>query len=385
MLKQRLNRSRINEKLKSSGLNQSDIAKELDISRESVSKWFSEDCFPRPRHLLALSNFLDLDYSEVVIEEPDENEPVYAFRKVHDTVHSEEDVEKVKEIGYSLEKLIPFIKLNSFKTTLSNPKNNIFYISEIVKDLKIKFGIKSTLVEFEEIQKIFTGCNAFVIPVLWGESDNKTNSIHIHLPESMTDWIYINLDSFIYDYKFWMIHELSHLISSEIKDELESESFADNFAAEFLFPLNEAENFLNSLQSTSNSHILSRLFEKAVDLIVSPYTIYKQINKYLASVNHELIDIPKIVDTFKEKLSLEKNITLTQFFFNKKLPEPEEYVNLIEKYFSKDFISALKSYSINESFSVGFIQNIFHISLLDAKNIYSVIKARGLKNIGSAN
>ena len=374
MLKQQLNLSLINEKLKSSGLNQSDIAKELDISRESVSQWFSDDNFPRPRHLLALSNFLDLDYSEVVIEEPDENEPVYAFRKVHDTVHSKEDVEKVKEIGYSLEKLIPFIKLNSFKTTLSNPKNNIFYISEIVKDLKIKFGIKSTLVEFEEIQKIFTGCNAFVIPVLWGESDNKTNSIHIHLPESRTDWIYINLDSFIYDYKFWMIHELSHLISPEIKDESESESFADNFAAEFLFPLNQAEVLVKSLKSFNTEDILPQLFDKAVELIISPYTIYKQINKYLLSINHELIDIPKIVDTFKEYLPHDKNITLTELFFNKKLPEPEEYVNLIEKYFSKDFINALKSYSINESFSVGFVQNIFHISLQDSKNIYSAIK-----------
>src|ERR1035437_5442580 len=268
MLKQQLNLSLINEKLKSSGLNQSDIAKELDISRESVSQWFSDDNFPRPRHLLALSNFLDLDYSEVVIEEPDENEPVYAFRKVHDTIHSEEDVEKVKEIGYSLEKLIPFITLNSFKTTLSNPKNNIFYISDIVKDFKNRYGIKSTLVEFEEIQKIFMGCNAFVIPVLWGESDNKTNSIHIHLPESMTDWIYINLDSFIYDYKFWMIHELSHLISSEIKDELESESFADNFAAEFLFSLDEAEIFVKSLNSFNTQYILPLLFQRAIELLI---------------------------------------------------------------------------------------------------------------------
>jgi transcriptional regulator with XRE-family HTH domain len=376
MLKQRLNHSLINQKLKSSGLNQADLAKKLDVSRESVSNWFSEDSFPRPRHLLALSNLLDLDYSEMVIEEPDENEPVYAFRKVHDTVHSAEEVEEVKEIGYSLEKLIPFIKLNSFKTTLSNPKNNVFYMSEIVKDFKNRFDIKSTLIEFEEIQKIFSGCNAFVIPVLWGESENKTNSIHIHLPESMTDWIYINLDSFIYDYKFWMIHELSHLITPEIKDELESESFADNFAAEFLFPLDEAEIFVKSLKSFNTEDILPLLFNKAIDLYISPYTIYKQINKYLHSVDHELIDIPKIVDTFKEKLLLKKNITLTEFFFNKKLPEPEEYVNLIEKYFSKDFISALKSYSINESFSVGFVQNIFHISLLDARNIYLVLKQR---------
>ena len=376
MLKQRLNHSLINQKLKSSGLNQADLAKKLDVSRESVSNWFSEDSFPRPRHLLALSNLLDLDYSEMVIEEPDENEPVYAFRKVHDTVHSEEEVEEVKEIGYSLEKLIPFIKLNSFKTTLSNPKNNVFYMSEIVKDFKNRFDIKSTLIEFEEIQKIFSGCNAFVIPVLWGESENKTNSIHIHLPESMTDWIYINLDSFIYDYKFWMIHELSHLITPEIKDEFESEAFADNFAAEFLFPINETEIFIKSVKSYNIEDILLQLFKKAIDLYISPYTIYKQIHKYLLSINHELIDIPKIVDAFKEKLPPEKNITLTEFFFNKKLPEPEEYVNLIEKYFSKDFINALKSYSINESFSVGFVQNIFHISLLDAKNIYLVLKQR---------
>jgi transcriptional regulator with XRE-family HTH domain len=376
MLKQRLNLPLIEEKIKSSGLNQSDIAQKLNISRESVSNWFSSDSFPRSRHLLALSNLLDLTYSALVIEEPDENEPVYALRKVHDTVHSEADMEKVIDIGYSLEKLIPFIKLNSFKTTLSNPKNNIYYISEIVRDLKKNFGIKSTLIEFEDIQKIFLDCNSFVIPVLWGDSDNKTNSIHIRLPESKTDWIYINLDSFIYDYKFWMIHELSHLISPEMKDDSESESFADNFAAEFLFPLDEAEILYKSLKSTDTENILPGLFEKAVELLISPHTVYRQLNKYLDSINHDLLDIPKIVDTFKENLPPGKNITLTELFFNKKSPTPEEFISLIENNFSNEFVSALKSYSLNESFSVGFVQNIFHISLIDARNIYLVLKQR---------
>jgi transcriptional regulator with XRE-family HTH domain len=383
MIKQHLNRTLVDKKLKSLGLNQSDIANKLKITRESVSNWFSADNFPRPKHLLALGNFLDLDYSELVIEDADENEPIIAFRKFHNTIHSEEDVAKFIEIGYALERLIPFIKLNSFKTTLSNPKNNIFYISDIVKDFKNRFGIKSSLIEFEEIQKIILGCNAFVIPVLWGESENKTNSIHIRLPESRTDWIYINLDSFIYDYKFWMIHELSHLITPEIKDESESESFADNFAAEFLFPLEEAEIFIKNIQLSNTEEALTQLFKKAIELYISPYTIYKQINKYLLSVNQDLIEIPDIATTFKEKLPPEKNITLTEFFFNKKYPEAEEYISLIENNFSKDFINALKLYSDDERFSVSFIQNIFHVSLMDAKGLWLVLKAQGLENMGT--
>jgi transcriptional regulator with XRE-family HTH domain len=376
MIKQRLNHSLIDEKLKSSGLNHSDLAKKLDISRESVSQWLSGDNFPRSRYLLAISKLLNLSYSELVFEEPDENEPVYAFRKVHDTVHSEQDIEKVKEIGYSLEKLIPFIKTSRYKATLSNPRNTINYIQDIVKDLKNNYGIKSKFIKVDEIQKIFNDYNAFVIPVLWGETENKTNSLHIRLPESGTDWIYINLDSFIYDIKFWLIHELSHLISSEIKDESESESFADNFAAEFLFPLDEAKILFKSLQSTRTEDILPKLFEKAVELLISPYTIYRQLIKYMDSIHLERIDIPKIVDTFKEYLPIDKNITFTEYYLKRKSPEPEEYINLIEKSFSSDFIKALLSYSNDERFSVGFVQNIFHISLLDAKSIYLVLKQR---------
>src|ERR1035437_8915579 len=101
MIKQHLNRSLVDKKLKSLGLNQSDIASKLDITRESVSNWFSADNFPRPKHLLALGNLLDLDYSDLVIEELDENEPIIAYRKVHNAVHSEEDIAKIKEIGYA--------------------------------------------------------------------------------------------------------------------------------------------------------------------------------------------------------------------------------------------------------------------------------------------
>src|ERR1035437_7197712 len=290
MLKQRLNHSLIDEKLKSSGLNQAEIAKKLDTTRESVSQWFSGDNFPRPRHLLALSNLLDLDYSELVIEEPDEYEPVIAYRKVHDKVYSEEDKEKVKDIGYSLERLLPFINNNRISITLPNPKNNSDYIKDIVKYIKNKYGVNSNLVSVEEIQRIFKDCDAFLIPVLWGESDNKTNGVHIRLPESRTDWIYINLDSFIYDIKFWMLHELCHLISSDIKEKY-SEEFADYFAAEFLFSLDEAEILFKSFQSTRKEDILAQLFEKALELFISPYTIYKQINRYLKSANLQEINI----------------------------------------------------------------------------------------------
>ena len=181
-----------------------------------------------------------------------------------------------------------------------------------------------------------------------------------------------------------MLHELCHLISSDIKERY-SEEFADYFAAEFLFPIAAAEIFFKSLQSTRKEDILAQLFEKALELFISPYTIYKQINRNLKSANLDEINILKVSDTFKESLRPDQNITLTELFLKKKNPEPEEYINLIESNFSKEFINALVAYSDNERFSVGFVQNIFHISLQDAKNIYLVIKARGLKNIGCTN
>jgi len=66
-------------------------------------------------------------------------------------------------------------------------------------------------IRFDHLIGFFNELQAVIIPVLWGNKENHENALHIYLPESMTTWIYLNLDCRMHDFKFWMAHELGHI------------------------------------------------------------------------------------------------------------------------------------------------------------------------------
>ncbi|MEI6261969.1 MAG: helix-turn-helix transcriptional regulator [Deltaproteobacteria bacterium] len=49
-------------------LSQAKLARDLDVSRESVSKWFRNEAYPRPEKLLKLARILNLSFSELVTQ-----------------------------------------------------------------------------------------------------------------------------------------------------------------------------------------------------------------------------------------------------------------------------------------------------------------------------
>ena len=69
MMERKLNIDKILLNMESLGLSQTVLAKKLNISRESVSKWIKGEKFPRPAKLLALSKQLELSFSEIIIQE----------------------------------------------------------------------------------------------------------------------------------------------------------------------------------------------------------------------------------------------------------------------------------------------------------------------------
>jgi hypothetical protein len=46
--------------------------------------------------------------------------------------------------------------------------------------------------------------HAVLVPVLWGAREHHGNALNIYLPDSQTTWVFVNLDSNIVDFKFWM-------------------------------------------------------------------------------------------------------------------------------------------------------------------------------------
>jgi transcriptional regulator with XRE-family HTH domain len=368
-------------KMKTLGVNQATIAESLGVSRESVSQWLSGNNFPRARHLLKLGELLKLTYSELVEEISDESEPVFAFSAAHNHEHNEEERQKVKDIGYALEKLIPYINKNDevdyFQKTMVNPKNDINYLQSVVNKIKTDYAI-DTIVYFKDIIRIFDDYNAYVVPVFWGSENNTSNGIHIKLAESRTDWIYINLDSFIYDIKFWLLHELAHMLAPDFQPSSEAEEFANCFAGEFLFPIKWAKDFHNEIKDLSDDEKKEKLFNKGIELLISPYTIYKQVNRLRKLKNLQPYDIPEIVNSFKNFLPTSHVISVTDYFLKTKSPKAEQYLSLFNEQFNSKFVDALSKYYLDKGFSIGFIRNIFHISIQDAQNIFDAIVNRDM-------
>ena len=76
-----LNLPTLRDALIKAGLNQSDLATKLKVSREAVSKWFAGESLPKPDKLLRMGMLLRLSFAELVSLPPATAVPVVSFRK----------------------------------------------------------------------------------------------------------------------------------------------------------------------------------------------------------------------------------------------------------------------------------------------------------------
>ncbi|MBN2545085.1 MAG: ImmA/IrrE family metallo-endopeptidase [Spirochaetes bacterium] len=365
-----LNIDNIIKKLETLGLNQSDIAKELEVSRESVSKWFNNESFPKPNKLLKLSKLLKLKFDELVIKNQ-ELEPVIAFRKKGNTVTKNEHIKRAIDMGYMLKKLAAFLTINKFKpATLIEPKLDYLYIEDIANHFRSKINIIDYKIEFEDLIGFFSELNAILIPVLWGKKNHHENALHIYLPDTMTTWIYINLDVNIFDFKFWMLHEIGHIISPELKYEV-SEEFADAFAGAFLFPkeLSEIE-YKKIYDINDKAYKISYIKDIAEKYFISPVTISKQIDKY--ANHHKLPGLS--INIYPATTNLNKKyLLLSDILFRTKNTKAGNYIKICTDVFKTSFFNLLKQYLIKSKNNFGFIERVLNIPVIDAKEIYRAL------------
>lgn len=367
----KLNINLLNSTMVSSGFNQAKLAEHLNVSREIVSQWLKGLKFPRPDKLLMLGVQLGLSYDKLVIEEESQNAPVIAFRKKGNRITKPEHILRAKEMGLLLEKLVPFIpscKISKFErpATLKRPIVDYNYMSELCSCIRREMGVKDTdRIEFEQIINKINKLNAILIPVLWGEKHHHENALHIYLPESMTAWIYINLDTNIHDFKFWMAHELGHVYSPELRED-EAEEFADLFAQVLLFPPKLAEEAYNGLkQLKSNSAKIEKAIAIAKNHIISPYTVVTATNAFARNKQFDEINFG---DKYYASItSFNKQYKpVCETIFKTQKPSAKDYLVEAEKRFKTPFFSALGKY-IKINPSDAFIQNILQMPIMDSK------------------
>ena len=373
-MENKLNIKNIDQRVQELGLNQTALAKKMQVSKEAVSKWLRNEKYPRPDKLLKLARLLNLSFSELVCKVSAPNEPVIAFRKKGAHKITPDYIDQAKDMGMILQELVPYLPFDDLSqpAILKSPSVDYDYVRKVANRVRKTIGVREgEEIRFDHLIGFFNELQAVIIPVLWGNKENHENALHIYLPESMTTWIYLNLDCRTHDFKFWMAHELGHIHAPMLQGE-ESEDFADAFAGALLFPHDLAKSEYETLRNLGDiGSQINHIKSLAERLVVSPLTVYYQINKYAAYSGKPKIDLESSKAIYQATTNFNKQFKqVSEGLFGTKSPSPSRYIASAKEQFGSPFFDLLKKYLIEHHKSASFIQSLLNIPLLDAQNVY---------------
>lgn len=377
MKTRKLNTRKMEESAERLGLTQSKLAGIVGVSRETVSQWMKGEKSPRPDKLLKLAMALGLSFNDIVLTPPSANEPIVAFRKKGSHKITDEYLAEARDTGRVLSNLVPYLPFDQLvkPRTLIRPRREYEYIQMVALKIREQIGkAPDQTIEFQDLIDFFNKLNAVIIPVLWGSKDKHENALHIYLPESMTTWIYLNLDCHIHDFKFWMAHELGHVLAPELRED-EGEDFADAFAAAMLVPREITGAGYQHLRRTKLiAHQINHIKAVAEKLRVSLLTVYWEINKYAEENNLPKINLETNQDIFRANTNFNKAYkTVSECLFDARTPSPDQYIQTARKHFNSTIFETLKAYLKENQKSSSFVQSVLRMSLLDARNIYEAL------------
>lgn len=374
-----LNIQNAQQAIDKAGLTQSAVADALGVSKEAVSQWLLHKSFPRPNKLLQLGKLLNLSFDDLIIKN-DPYTPKVAFRKMRGTKTKDHHIEKAQEMGRFLRHLVPYLPFDSFEMppVLKSPSCDYDYLRTVTAKVREDVNLGSVeCVDFTHLIRRFGDLQAVTVPVMWGAKQRHENAVHIYLPDSGSTWVYLNLDTNIHDFKFWMAHELGHCLSPSLEGD-DAEDFADAFAGSLLFPHELAEEaYISILSQTSPAAKISHVMSLANQLTISPWTVIGQVNKYAEFTGQPKIPLskaafPGAVTNFNKKY---KNLS-EALFGDAKLdergsPSARDYIERAETAFETPFFDLLRKYLKEYDKGPGYVQTVLDMSLLDARSIHA--------------
>ncbi len=371
-----LNLQSVREAMQKQGLNQAQLSGKIDVSRTAVTKWFNGEDFPRPDKLLKMGMVLGLDFKRLVIEEADPSEPVIAFRRKGGHKTTEKHVEWAKHMGALLSALVPLLPFDNLvrPATLLHPVNEYAYLQRVARKIRQEIGVAQDVpVKFRDLVGRFTDLRTVLIPVLWGAKDHHENALHIYLPESMSTWVYLNLDSNIHDFKFWMAHELGHVHAPDLRDD-EAEDFADAFAQALLFPEESAAKAHASVRlARSEGARINRIKDIAREFGISPTTVNLSLHAFAREHGTDRVDVGQAIHAASTNFN-KKFPTVSETLFPVIPPTPKDYITMARGEFQSPFFDALQKHVRQSVVSAGFVETILQLPLLDAKGVLEELR-----------
>lgn len=362
----------IKKALAARGWSQEQLADAIGESAQVVSHWLKGTHFPRPQKLLKLATTLALSFDQLVM--PDANQPVIAFRKKAGSKTTDEHIAKARIMAELLKPLVGYLpETRALHTSLSSHSTSYPLLQHAAAQVREKLGIgKRAVLEYKHLIKEFKDNDALLVPSLWGERQNHKNALHILLPEHKVTFVYLNLDTHLDDFKFWMAHELAHVYTPQLAGTDSGEDFADAFAGALLFPQDCAEvAYADALRARGVQGVIQALLGHAQTHSISLYTVFRQVQNLAQARRLNLLELSdSLVHATRNS---QRNGLVSEELFKPMPPSAEALIAVAENLFFSEFYTALRALLIDKGTGAGYVQQILDIGLRDATALHHAL------------
>lgn len=356
------------------GLTQGQLAKALGVSSQAVTNWLKGKDFPRPATLLKLAAALQLTFEQMV-ETGGTDRPVIAFRKKGSAKTTLAHIAKAEGIGMLLKPLVPYLtEQQALRTLITSPSTDYNKLQIAVTQTRTRLGIgEQAVLEYEHLIGEFKNCGAVLVAVLWGAKQRHENALHIRLPDEDVTFIFLNLDTRLEDFKFWMAHELAHVYTPDLAGTDDGEDFADAFAGSLLFPRACAEAaYHETLKAAHSEGVIGVLQNHAHRHMISLNTVYQQVKLYAKAVRLPSLAIEE--KSIHAVRNSNPGPLISEALFDPMPPAPNRYIADCEHVFQSDFFNALKRMIHEQHTGPSYLQQVLDLSVHDARGLHEELR-----------
>lgn len=369
-MERKLNHELVRTTAEKAGFSFTKLAREVGVSTESVSKWLQGEASPRPGKAIKLGKALSLSYEQMFGARNQSDEPQIAFRLVRNQEPSESHHERAREMGRMFEELAPYLPFNRFEAPprLKAPSADYEYLEQMCSSLRREMGLEANVpLSLPTLfRHLSDKLQAVVIPVFWGHRTEL--AAHIYSPKTKTTWIPFNMDTKLWDARFWVAHELGHVYTFDVLAEQDSETFSDAFAGTLVFPVALAKAAYEALTGARiKSQKLEILRTYAKHMHVSPICVAKQVDRYAKArqqppVNAEYDGIYPALS-----VTVRKEKTVAEELFDGEEPSVSHLIETTSDVLKSPFFGTLSKYLKETGGNPAFIQGLLDCSISDAK------------------
>jgi transcriptional regulator with XRE-family HTH domain/Zn-dependent peptidase ImmA (M78 family) len=356
--------------LEKKGWDQKRLSKEVGVSAQAITNWFKGIDFPRPDKLLKLSTILSLPFSSLVLT-PELEQPVVAFRKRAGTKTTQVHLDRARLTGALLRPLVAYLPpLKSLRTLITSPTTQYTELQNAVTSVRHKLGVgMGSAIAYSHLIKEFADNDAVIVPVMWGKKTRHENALHILLKSEKVTFIFLNLDTHLEDFKFWMAHELAHVFTPDLAGTEEGEDFADAFAGALLFPRELAQQaYAQAASKTSASGKLKVLQQYADEHMISLNSVYLEVRNYAKAL--KLAELQVDVNSIHALRNLQRGELMSEALFKPLPPEPATYIAAASNTFQSSFFDALKKMVRDKGTGAGYVQQTLELTMMDASALH---------------